>query len=99
MDNKIDGIMKAMERALPRKRYVHTLGVAYLAASISMAYGKNYEKAMLAGLLHDCAKCLPEKEILKQCLNNGIVVSMAEKSSPFCSMAGLAHGMRSISTG
>ena len=66
MDNKIDGIMKAMERALPRKRYVHTLGVAYLAASISMAYGKNYEKAMLAGLLHDCAKCLPEKEILKQ---------------------------------
>ena len=87
MDNKIDGIMKAMERALPRKRYVHTLGVAYLAASISMAYGKNYEKAMLAGLLHDCAKCLPEKEILKQCLNNGIVVSMAEKRQPF-----LLHG-------
>ena len=79
--------MKAMERALPRKRYVHTLGVAYLAASISMAYGKNYEKAMLAGLLHDCAKCLPEKEILKQCLNNGIVVSMAEKKQPF-----LLHG-------
>ncbi len=66
MNNKIDELIKAMEQLLPHKRYVHTLGVAYLAASIAMAYKKNYEKAMVAGLLHDCAKCLPEKEILKQ---------------------------------
>ncbi|MDE7210267.1 MAG: HD domain-containing protein, partial [Lachnospiraceae bacterium] len=57
MNDRIDALMKEMEHRLPRKRYVHTLGVAYLAASIAMAYGKNYEKAMIAGLLHDCAKC------------------------------------------
>ncbi len=80
-------MIKAMEQLLPHKRYVHTLGVAYLAASIAMAYKKNYEKAMVAGLLHDCAKCLPEKEILKQCVERGIAVSAAEKKQPF-----LLHG-------
>ncbi|MDE7060719.1 MAG: bis(5'-nucleosyl)-tetraphosphatase (symmetrical) YqeK [Lachnospiraceae bacterium] len=87
MNNKIDEMIKAMEQLLPHKRYVHTLGVAYLAASIAMAYKKNYEKAMVAGLLHDCAKCLPEKEILKQCVERGIAVSAAEKKQPF-----LLHG-------
>ena len=87
MNSKIDEIMRAMEQTLPHKRYVHTLGVAYLAASIAMAYGKNYEKAMIAGLLHDCAKCLPEKEILRQCLDRGLTVSAAEKKQPF-----LLHG-------
>ena len=87
MNNKIDELIKAMEQLLPHKRYVHTLGVAYLAASIAMAYKKNYEKAMVAVLLHDCAKCLPEKEILKQCMERGITVSAAEKKQPF-----LLHG-------
>lgn len=87
MNSKIDEIIRAMEQTLPHKRYVHTLGVAYLAASIAMAYGKNYEKAMIAGLLHDCAKCLPEKEILKQCMDRGLTVSTAEKKQPF-----LLHG-------
>lgn len=87
MNSKIDEIMAAMENTLPHKRYVHTLGVAYLAASLAMAYGKNQQKAMLAGLLHDCAKCLPEKEILKQCIEKGLPVSEIERAQPF-----LLHG-------
>lgn len=87
MSPEIDRLMKEMERTLPRKRYVHTLGVAYLAASIAMAYNKNYEKAMIAGLLHDCAKCLPEEEILKQCLKKGLPVSDLERRQPY-----LLHG-------
>lgn len=87
MNSKIDEIMTAMANTLPHKRYVHTLGVAYLAASLAMAYGKNYEKAMLAGLLHDCAKCLPDEEILKQCMEKGLPVSEIERAQPF-----LLHG-------
>ncbi len=83
MDQKIDALIKEMERVLPRKRFVHTLGVAYLAASLAMAYGKNQDKAMIAGLLHDCAKCLPEKEILKQCGENGLIISETERQQPF----------------
>lgn len=85
--NKTDEIMAAMENTLPHKRYVHTLGVAYLAASLAMAYGKNQEKAMLAGLLHDCAKCLPDEEILRQCVERGLPVSKIEREQPF-----LLHG-------
>ncbi len=83
MDGKIDALMKEMECTLTRKRYIHSLGVAYLAASIAMAYNKNYEKAMVAGLLHDCAKCLPEKEILKQCREKGLIVSAVEQQQPY----------------
>lgn len=87
MDSRIDEIMAAMQQTLPHKRYVHTLGVAFLAASLAMAYGKNSEKAMIAGLLHDCAKCLPEEEILRQCLKKELPVSDTEKAHPY-----LLHG-------
>ncbi len=84
---KIDEIMQKMQRVLPHKRFVHSIGVGYFAASVAMAYGKNSEKAMLAGLLHDCAKCLSEKEILKQCMDNKIPVTELERQQPF-----LLHG-------
>lgn len=87
MNKQIDELMNAMQERLPHKRYVHSLGVAYLAASIAMAYGKNQEKSMIAGLLHDCAKCLPDDEILRQCIEKGLKVSDIEKEQSY-----LLHG-------
>lgn len=87
MNDKITELMDAMRQTLPKKRYVHTLGVAYLASSIAMAYGKNPEKAMIAGLLHDCAKCIPEEEILKKCIKYNLPVSDIEQKQPY-----LLHG-------
>lgn len=58
-------IQKRLKKELDKNRYEHTLGVMYTAGSLAMAYGYDYEKAMIAGLLHDCAKCLPtEKRFL-----------------------------------
>lgn len=87
LNSRIDELMTAMQETLPHKRYVHTLGVAFLASSIAMAYGKNQEKAMIAGLLHDCAKCLPADEILRQCKENNLPVSDIEQKQPY-----LLHG-------
>ena len=84
---QINEIMKAMQDTLPHKRYVHTLGVAYLAASYAMTYRENYKEAMLAGLLHDCAKCLSDEEILARCETLSIPVSVTEQKQPF-----LLHG-------
>ncbi len=39
-----------------KKRYEHTLGVMYTAASLAMCHGESLEYALVAGLLHDCAK-------------------------------------------
>ena len=52
----IDLIKADLKEKLPKKRYEHTLGVAYTAASLAMCYGEDILKAELAGILHDVAK-------------------------------------------
>ena len=49
-------IQKRLKKELDKNRYEHTLGVMYTAGSLAMAYGYDYEKAMIAGLLHDIGK-------------------------------------------
>jgi len=67
---------------LPAKRYLHTLGVAYLASSLAMCYGISHRDALIAGLLHDCAKNVPEEELLEKCLEQNLDLSEHEKRIP-----------------
>ena len=52
----IDLIKADLKDKLPKKRYEHTLGVAYTSAALAMRYGEDIVKAELAGVLHDVAK-------------------------------------------
>ena len=52
----IDTIREKVKENQSAKRYEHTLGVVYTAAALAMRYQADVDKAMLAGLLHDCAK-------------------------------------------
>ncbi len=45
------------------KRFSHTLAVADTARHLALLHGLDADKAEVAGLLHDCAKCLPLKEM------------------------------------
>lgn len=49
--------------ALSVKRFSHTLAVADTARHLALLHGLDVQKAEIAGLLHDCAKCLPLKEM------------------------------------
>ena len=49
--------------ALSVKRFSHTLAVADMARHLALRHGLDADKAEIAGLLHDCAKCLPLKEM------------------------------------
>ena len=49
-------IRKNLKKDLDKYRYEHTKGVMYTAGCLAMANNYDVEKAMLAGLLHDCAK-------------------------------------------
>lgn len=69
------------------KRFEHTLGVEFTAASLAMKYGEDIKKARIAGLLHDCAKCMTDKKRLSICAKNDIPVTDIEKDNPF-----LLHG-------
>lgn len=76
-------IEKKLKKELDKERYTHTLGVMYTAASLAMAHNANMEQAIYAGLLHDCAKCISNKEKLKLCKRHKIAITPSEERSPF----------------
>ena len=76
-------IRKKVKKKLEKERYEHTKGVMYTAASLAMANGSDINQAMFAGLLHDCAKCIPNEEKLALCKKYGIPVSKFELDSPY----------------
>lgn len=55
----------------------------YTAGCMAMAYETSIEQAMLAGLLHDCAKCIPDDEKLQICEEHDIPINAVEYESPF----------------
>lgn len=83
---KIDKIKKRVQNHLDRERYEHTLGVMYTSAALAMRYQADLEKAMIAGLLHDCAKCLSSDKKLKLCERYHLTVTESERKNP-----GLLH--------
>lgn len=81
-DSEIYKLQNKIKKALEPKRYEHTLGVAYVAASLAFVYGVDSEKAFLAGLLHDCAKCLSHQKRISICDKNHLEITSVEKANP-----------------
>lgn len=79
----IPKMKKTLKKHLDAPRFEHTMGVAYTAGCLAMRYGEDIEKALVAGLLHDCAKCVPDDKKEKICLKNKIVMTDAEQRSPY----------------
>ena len=74
---------KKLKKTQDKERFEHTKGVMYTAGCLAMAHGYDMEKAMLAGLLHDCAKCIPNDEKLALCKEHNILVTPIEAENPF----------------
>ena len=72
-------LRKEMEKILEPKRYEHTLSVAYTAANLAAVYGEDVEKALIAGILHDCAKCMSHKRQVILCEKYHLQLSQIEK--------------------
>ena len=82
MTEQMRKIKKRLKKELESSRYQHTLGVMYTASCLAMRYGEDLKKAMLAGLLHDCAKCIPEEKQLNLCKKNEIPIREVEHKNP-----------------
>ena len=74
MDQEIEKISKKLMKELDEDRYRHTQGVMYTSAALAMRYGADLKKALLAGLLHDCAKCIPNNEKIDFCRKHVIIL-------------------------
>lgn len=82
MNERILKIQHMLKKELDENRYQHTLGVMYTSASMAMRYDVDVQKALYAGLLHDCAKCIPGDKKIHLCEKYGLSVSEVEKENP-----------------
>lgn len=71
-----------LKTILDKSRFEHTLGVSYTAVCLAMKYECNLQQAEVAGLLHDCAKCVPDDKKLKQCEKYNISITDTEIDNP-----------------
>ena len=83
----ISELILNLEKRLSPKRFLHTLGVAQIAAFLAALHGESREKALTAGLLHDIAKPFSDQELMDFCKREQLPVSEAEALAPY-----LLHG-------
>ncbi|MBE5957936.1 MAG: HD domain-containing protein [Lachnospiraceae bacterium] len=75
-------ILDDLQKSLNPSRYEHTLSVANTAKELADTFGENPNKAYLAGLLHDCAKCIDDEKSIEMCKENNIELSDSELNNP-----------------
>ncbi len=76
-------IRKKLKDSLSKSRYEHTLGVEFTAAAMAMKFGADIDRTELAGLLHDCAKCIDDEEKIEECKKYNVAITLVEKRNPF----------------
>ncbi|MBQ1689306.1 MAG: bis(5'-nucleosyl)-tetraphosphatase (symmetrical) YqeK [Lachnospiraceae bacterium] len=76
-----------LKKVLNEKRFRHTLGVSDTAAALTMAHGGDLQKARLAGVLHDCAKCYSDAELLAYAQKFQLPITEVEEQAAY-----LLHG-------
>lgn len=81
MNDKILDLQKKMKKKLNEYRYEHTLGVMYTSAALAMRHGVDLEQALVAGLLHDCAKCYSDEKKFELCEKYGVVLTEVERQN------------------
>ncbi|MBR6323067.1 MAG: bis(5'-nucleosyl)-tetraphosphatase (symmetrical) YqeK [Lachnospiraceae bacterium] len=79
---KFVSIKKALKKELDKERYQHTLAVAYTACCLAMRWEADLDSAYIAGLLHDCAKNIPDEDRVKLCGKWGLPVNKTERKNP-----------------
>ena len=89
MNCTIDYVKTWLRGNLNDERYEHSLGTADCAKMLAKKYGLDEEKAYFTGLLHDCAKCLPDNEMQEQLSKCELVFGEAENKKTHHAPAGV----------
>ena len=70
-------ILDWLKNNLSENRFVHSIGTANCAKELAKQFNIDSEKAYIAGLLHDCAKCF-SKEKLREIIDQNLDVNPCE---------------------
>ena len=86
---KREKIMYKLKKELDAQRYTHTLGVEETARQMALLFGEDPQKAALAGLLHDCAKCMTLTQMVKAAKGVPLDPVMKESKALMHAVAGM----------
>ena len=81
-EKKINYIKNDLKNRFSSKRYLHTEGVVDIAVKLAKKNGVKVEKAAIAALLHDYAKPLSQKKLIKYARNSNINIDETEFEIP-----------------
>ncbi len=84
---EISKLRDSIKILLSDKRYLHSLGVEAVCYDLALIHGEDTIKANTAGILHDCAKYMPDDETIKECVRYNLAISDTERMLP-----SLLHG-------
>ena len=79
-NNSKEEILKWLKANLNEERYSHSIGTAECARVLASIFHLDEEKAYIAGLLHDAAKCFP-KDTLLNIIESYLDINSAEKEN------------------
>ena len=78
----LEKMNRKLKKYIDEARFIHTQGVMHTSACLAMVHEEDMKAAQVAGLLHDCAKCIPNSEKLALCEKHHILVAPAEAENP-----------------
>lgn len=67
INKTIENIKSDLKEKLTEKRYNHSVNVMEVAVKLADKYNEDKSKAAVAGILHDCARCLKYEDAVKLC--------------------------------
>lgn len=76
-------IVNELAARLSPRRMRHSRGVSSTAVELAQRYNVDVEQARLAGILHDCAREIPNNNLLQMVKTFGIVTNDVEIHAPF----------------
>ncbi len=71
-----------MKKELKTSRYNHSVGVAMTAYNLALRYDINPRIAYIAGIMHDCAKCISDEKRIDICKKHKIEIRDIELENP-----------------
>lgn len=77
-----DRFYSGLLELLDRPRLLHSLGVTHTALLLAQCYQQDARSAAIAGLLHDCARCIPEEDIGNRLRSADIVLEEEDRQFP-----------------
>ncbi len=79
---KKSSLKRSLRKQLKPQRFFHSVNVCNMASEMAEIFRFNKTKAYLAGLLHDCAKCIPYEKMLKMCEDLEVELDEYESRTP-----------------